>query len=59
MDIETLYLELMADINDALKSDVPPPDKIALFRRAKLKAEQRYAELATFEQVAVELDGQP
>lgn len=59
MDIETLYLELMADINDALKSDAPPPEKIALFRRAKLKAEQRYADLATLEQVAAELDGQP
>ena len=27
MDIETLYLELMGDINDALKSEAPPPEK--------------------------------
>lgn len=59
MDIETLYLELMGDINDALKSDAPMPEKIAMTRRAKLRAEQRYAELATFDQIAVELGKQP
>lgn len=52
MDIESLYLELMGDINDALKSDAPPPEKIAMFRRAKLKAEQRYADLCADEQAA-------
>lgn len=59
MDIETLYLELMGDINDALKSEAPPPEKIAMMRRAKLKAEERYADLCTFQQIAEELETQP
>lgn len=50
MDIETLYLELMGDINDALKAEVPPPEKIAMVRRAKHQAEQRYASLCSLEQ---------
>lgn len=56
MDIETLYLELMGDINDALKSEAPPPEKIAMMRLAKLKAEERYAALCSIEQGAVELE---
>lgn len=50
MDIETLYLELMGDINDALKAEVPPPEKIAMVRRAKHQAELRYASLCSLEQ---------
>lgn len=56
MDIETLYLELMGDINDALNSEAPPPEKIAMMRRAKLKAEERYAALCYIEQGAAELE---
>lgn len=56
MDIETLYLELMGDINDALKSDELMPEKIAMMRRAKLKAEQRYASLCELEQTGAELE---
>lgn len=58
MDIETLYLELMGDINDALKSDHPMPDKIAMMRRAKLRAEQRYADLCSIEQTTTDLEAQ-
>lgn len=45
MDTETLYLQLLADINDALKSEAPPLDKLAMVRQAKYRAEQRYAAL--------------
>lgn len=59
MDIETLYLELMGDINDALKSEAPPPEKIAMMRRAKLKAEERYAALCSIEQGTFEPGERP
>ena len=45
MDHETLLLEFMGKVNDALKVDVDDADKLRLVRHAKHWAEQQYSEL--------------
>lgn len=43
MHAETLLLDFMAKVNDALKSDEPEPVKLKMIYRAKRWAEDEYA----------------
>lgn len=56
MDTETLLLEFMAEVNDILKADLAPTDKLTAIRAAKYRAEKRYAALS---EALAELDEQP